>query len=285
MAEERLQKIMASAGVGSRRACEKLILAGRVQVGGHTVTELGTKADPELVAISVDGKPLRFHERYVYLKVHKPRGVISDIGGDTRGRKSISDLISLPNRRVFPVGRLDLNSEGLVLLTDDGALAHVLTHPRFQHQKTYYVLVHEQPTVEALNRLHDGIELEDGMTAPAEVRIANTLPSELRLEPGPNKGVWLQVGLREGRKHQIRHMTAAIGYPTLRLVRWSIDTVELGSLAPGASEHLSRKEVAEVRKALFEQQKRNKQKRTTGKPGNQRNKSRTDKSDRQSDNR
>ena len=136
MAEERLQKIMASAGVGSRRACEKLITAGRVQVGGHTVTELGAKADPEFVTISVDGKPLRFHERYVYVKLNKPRGVLSDIGGDTRGRKSVGDLLSLPNRRVFPVGRLDLNSEGLVLLTDDGELAHVLTHPRFQHQKS-----------------------------------------------------------------------------------------------------------------------------------------------------
>ena len=259
MAEERLQKIMASAGIGSRRACEKMILAGRVQVGGHTVTELGTKADPELVAISVDGKPLRFHERYVYLKVNKPRGVLSDIGGDARGRKSVGDLVSLPNRRVFPVGRLDLNSEGLVLLTDDGALAHVLTHPRFQHEKTYFVLVHEQPTGEALNRLRNGVELESGRTAPADVQIANALPTELQLEPGPNKGVWLQIRLREGRKRQIRRMTAAVGYPTLRLVRWSIDTVELGSLAPGACERLSRKEVSEVRQALFEQQRRQSQ--------------------------
>lgn len=253
MAEERLQKIMANAGVGSRRACEKLIVEGRVQVGGQTVTELGTKADPELVTITVNGKPLQFHERHVYIKVHKPTGVLSDIGGDTRGMKTVVDLISLPNRRVFPVGRLDLNSEGLVLLTDDGPLAHVLTHPRYEHEKTYFVLVKERPTVEALATLRRGVELSSGRTAPAQVQVLSSLPPELNLAQGPMKGAWLQIKLREGRKRQIRHMTAHVGYPTLRLVRWSIDTLELGSLRPGESAHLTRKEVSVLREALAQQ--------------------------------
>jgi 23S rRNA pseudouridine2605 synthase len=251
MPEVRLQKLMAEAGVGSRRACEQLIVDGRVQVGGHTVTELGTKADPDLVIITVDGRPLRFHERHVYVKVNKPRGVLSDFGGDTGGRRTVMDLVSLPGRRVFPVGRLDLNSEGLVLLTDDGSLAHRLTHPRFQHEKTYYVLLPEQPTAEALNALRQGIDLDSGRTAPSDVRVAERLPSDLRLGPGPSKGVWLKVGLREGKKRQLRHMTARVGYPTLRLVRWSISSLELGPLSPGESAYLTRKEVSQLRQALY----------------------------------
>lgn len=251
MSEERLQKIMAAAGIGSRRACEKLIVGGHVQVGGRTVTELGTKADPEVVTITVDGRPLQFHSRHVYVKVHKPRGVLSDIGGDARGRRTVADLISLPGRRVFPVGRLDLNSEGLVLLTDDGPLAHRLTHPRFQHQKTYYVLVQGRPTAEALGALRRGVELDTGPTAPAGVRVVEGLPKTIRLAPGPTKGVWLEIRLHEGRKRQLRHMTAHVGYPTLRLVRWSIDTLELGNLPPGETAHLTRKEVSALRQTLF----------------------------------
>ncbi len=265
MNEERLQKIMANAGIGSRRSCEKLIVAGRVQVGGQTVTELGTKADPQLVTITVDGKPLRFHQRHVYVKVHKPRGMLSDIGGDSRGRKTVADLITLPGRRLFPVGRLDLNSEGLVLLTDDGPLAHVLSHPRFQHEKTYYVLIGEHPSEESLNRLRKGVELETGLTAPAHVQIARSLPGELQLSPGPVRGVWLMVRLREGKKRQIRHMTAHVGYPTLRLVRWSIDTLELGTVPPGQSTHLSRKEVSQLRQALFQNNQTSSRKRATRK--------------------
>ena len=141
MAEERLQKVLAAAGVDSRRACEKLITQGRVQVNGQTVTELGTKVDPEKVLLSVDGKPVHKRKRHLYLKLNKPRDVLSDIGGDTRGRQSVADLLPPELSRVFPVGRLDLNSEGLILLTDDGALAHKLTHPSFRHEKIYYVLV------------------------------------------------------------------------------------------------------------------------------------------------
>lgn len=249
MAEERLHKVMAAAGAGSRRKCEQLIVAGRVQVNGQTVTELGVKVDPETAQIAVDGKPLRFHRRPVYVKVNKPRGMLSDIGGDARGRRTVADLVDLPGRRVFPVGRLDLNSEGLVLLTDDGELAHRLTHPSFEHAKTYYVLVKERPTAEALAQLRQGVELPEGRSAPAQVRVAESLPAELQIAAGPQTGVWLEILIHEGKKRQIRHMTAAVGYPTLRLIRWAIGPLTLGKLAVGESAHLTRSEVAGLQRA------------------------------------
>lgn len=252
MAEERLQKVLAGAGVASRRASEELITAGRVTVNGHTVTELGTKVDPAVVQIAVDGKPIKLHKRHVYLKLHKPRGVISDIGGDTQGRQSVADLLPAEMRRLFPVGRLDLNSEGLILMTDDGELANKLTHPRYEHPKTYYVLVAERPPADALEQLRQGIELEDGKTAPAEVRVVQGLPPGLRLASGPTSGIWLEIVLREGKKRQIRHMTAAIGFPTLRLIRWAIGPLTLDDLKVGESVHLKRNEVAALRNALRE---------------------------------
>lgn len=252
MAEERLQKILAGAGVASRRASEELIVAGRVAVNGHTVTELGTKVDPEVVQISVDGKPIHLPKRQVYLKLHKPRGVISDIGGDTHGRKSVEDLLPPEMRRLFPVGRLDLNSEGLMLMTDDGELANKLTHPRYEHPKTYYVLLADRPPVSGLDQLRNGVELPEGKTAPAEVRVVQSLPQGLRLEPGPMDGVWLEIILREGKKRQIRHMTAAIGFPTLRLIRWAIGPLTLDDLKSGETVPLQRKEVGALRAALRE---------------------------------
>lgn len=250
MAEERLQKILAGAGVASRRASEEMIVAGRVSVNGRTVTELGTKVDPALVQIAVDGKPIKLQNRHTYLKLNKPRGVISDIGGDTYGRQSVADLLPPDMRRLFPVGRLDLNSEGLILLTDDGDLANKLTHPRYEHAKTYYVLVEDRPPASGLDQLRQGIELSDGKTAPADVRVVAALPQGIRLAPGPTSGVWLEIILREGKKRQIRHMTAAIGFPTLRLIRWAIGPLLLGDLKVGESAPLLRREVADLRNAL-----------------------------------
>jgi 23S rRNA pseudouridine2605 synthase len=247
MAEERLQKIMAAAGVGSRRACEQLIVAGKVQVNGHTVTELGSEADPERVQITVDGKPIHRPKRHIYLKLHKPRGVLGDIGDDREGRETILDLLPEEMRRVFPVGRLDRHSEGLVLLTDDGDLAHRLTHPRYEHPKTYYVLVEQRPTNEELAHFRRGIDLPEGRTAPAQIRVAEHLPADLQLSKGPTQGIWLEVVLREGKKRQIRHMTAAIGHPTLRLVRWAIGPLTLGRLGLGEHAPLQRTEVAALR--------------------------------------
>jgi 23S rRNA pseudouridine2605 synthase len=254
MAAERLQKLMAAAGIGSRRMCETLITEGRVQVNGKTVTELGAKADPTHDRIAVDGKRLEFQPQHVYYKVHKPRGVISDIGGDEVDlrtgelRRTVDDLLPPNHQRVFPVGRLDLHSEGLILLTDDGELANRLTHPRYQHPKTYYVLLGEQPTQEALVRLRNGVDLPEGRSAPAEVMIVGYLPGTLKLSKGPNEGVWLRVVLREGKKRQIRHMTAAVGYPTLRLLRWAIGPLTLGDLELGQARPLTTDEINALRK-------------------------------------
>lgn len=249
MAEERLQKVLAAAGVASRRACEKLITEGRVQVNGHTITELGTKVDPNLVQLSVDGKPVQLPKRHVYIKLHKPRGVLGDVGGDSGERQTLADLLPDEMRRLFPVGRLDLHSEGLVLMTDDGELAHRLTHPRFEHAKTYYVLVEKTPDIAALEQLRNGIDLPEGRTAPAEVRVVEKLPAELQLSKGPNEGVWLEILLREGKKRQIRHMTAAVGYPTLRLVRWAIGPLTLGTLKLREQRPLTRREIAALQVA------------------------------------
>lgn len=251
MAEERLQKVLAAAGVASRRAAEQLILDGRVRVDGVVVTELGTKVDPARVTLAVDGKPVTVAAAGTYIKLHKPRGILSDIGGDTRGRTTVADLLPPDDQalRLFPVGRLDLNSEGLVLLTDDGKLAHRLTHPRFEHPKKYYVLVEHRPPDGALRRLEKGVNLETGRTAPAQVAIVERLPRQLQLAPGPKAGCWLEIILHEGKKRQVRHMTAAVGFPTLRLIRWSIGPLILGALEPGATVHLTTKEIDALRRS------------------------------------
>lgn len=246
MAEERLQKVLAAAGVASRRACETLITEGRVQVNGQTVTTLGTKVDPNYAQLRVDGKPVSLPKRHVYVKVHKPRGVLGDVGGNTDGRQTVADLLPTEMRRLFPVGRLDLHSEGLVLMTDDGNLAHHLTHPRYEHTKTYYVLVERHPGTTVLEQLRTGVDLPAGRTVPAQVQVVRILPSELNLSKGPTEGVWLEIILREGKKRQIRHMTAAVGYPTLRLVRWAIGPLTLGTLKLREQKPLSRQEVAKL---------------------------------------
>ncbi len=259
MTEERLQKVLAAAGVASRRACESLIAAGRVRVDGRVITELGTKVDPAKVSIAVDGSPIPVSRSNIYYRVYKPRGVLSDIGGDRRGRRTVAHLLPGGVGRVFPVGRLDLNSEGLVLLTDDGALTNRLTHPRFEHPKTYFVLVAKRPSADALVRLREGIDLESGRTAPARVEVADGIPERLTLDKGsrsfaatpadgwkstpPDKGVWLRIVLREGKKRQIRHMAAAVGIELRRLIRWSIGPLTLEGLEPGMARPLTSGEV------------------------------------------
>lgn len=259
MTEERLQKVLAAAGVASRRACEQLISAGRVRVNGEVVTKLGTKVDVKKAAIAVDGKPVGLAQGNVYYRIYKPRGILSDIGGDSRGRRTVAELLPPGAGRVFPVGRLDLNSEGLVLLTDDGELAHRLTHPRYEHPKTYFVLSARRPTAEALYRLRNGIELESGRTAPAKVEVADRLPAGLTLDKGipeqvlpgaqdsksplSDKGVWLRFVLREGKKRQIRHMAGAVGIQVRRLIRWSIGPLTLDGLEAGMARPLTPGEV------------------------------------------
>ncbi|MBX3050581.1 MAG: rRNA pseudouridine synthase [Caldilineaceae bacterium] len=247
MSEERLQKVMAGAGVASRRASEKMIEAGRVSVNGRVVTEMGVKVDLSKDKVMVDGKPLRTSDRHVYVKVHKPKGMLSDIGGRTDGRPTVADLLPPGVGRVFPVGRLDLNSEGLVLLTDDGELAHRLTHPRYEHPKTYFVLIDTFPGEEALNRLRNGVELETGRTAPAQVEVVDSPPAGLILDEGYRRGTWLRIVLREGKKRQIRHMIGAVDLFLHRLVRWSIGPLTLAQLPPSQSAHLAKGELASLR--------------------------------------
>jgi 23S rRNA pseudouridine2605 synthase len=226
------------------------MVAGRVQVDGVTVTELGTRVDPAEAQITVDGQPIQRPKKYTYLKLYKPRAMLSDIGGDARGRDNVADLLSSDIGRVFPVGRLDLNSEGLMLLTDDGELAHRLTHPRFSHPKSYYVLVEKRPGSQALERLQTGVELPEGRSSPAWVEVVDSLPDDLYLEPGPARGVWLRFVLREGKKRQIRHMSAAVGLPVLRLIRWSIGPLTLAKMKPREWAALNQGEVEGLRRMV-----------------------------------
>lgn len=232
--EERLQKLMARAGLGSRRTCEEWIRQGRVSVNGK-IAQLGQKADPQRDRILVDGEPLRQPQRFTYIALYKPRGVISDEGESGRPAR---DLVPLPGH-LFSVGRLDKRSEGLLLLTDDGELAHRLTHPRFEHEKEYHVQVEGCPDEAALEKWRRGVFLDGSRTAPAQVDV-------LRQQKGET---WLRVVLREGRKRQIRRVGAMLGYPVRRLIRVRIGAVELGALKPGEWRHLTTQEIRALRQS------------------------------------
>ena len=226
MPEERLQKILARHGLGSRRGVEALIREGRVRVDG-AVAELGRRADPAASLVTVDGAPLPPLPPDRTLLLHKPRGVLVT-ASDERGRETVFDLLDDPPASLRHVGRLDRDSEGLLLLTTHGELAHRLTHPRYRVGKTYEALVEGVPDASALARLCEGVELDDGPTAPAEAEL-------LRRDGG---GAWLRVVLHEGRKRQLRRMLDAVGHPVRRLIRRSVGGLDLGSLAPGASRPL-----------------------------------------------
>jgi 23S rRNA pseudouridine2605 synthase len=233
--EERLQKILARAGLGSRRSSEELIQAGRVKVNGQ-VAELGSKADPERDRITVDGHPLAFTESLAYILLYKPRNVLSTVSAPD-ARHTVRDLVPVPGR-LYPVGRLDVDSEGLILLTNDGELANRLTHPRYGHEKEYRVLVARQPDEEQLRIWRRGVVLEDGY---------KTQPADVRLESLQGKGAWLRVVLKEGRKRQIRETGALLGLPVVRIIRVRIGSLLLGKLQPGEWRHLSEAEVAALK--------------------------------------
>jgi 23S rRNA pseudouridine2605 synthase len=260
MPEERLQKILAQAGLGSRRACEELISAGRVTVDGRVVTELGTRVDPERVEIRVDGSPIGA-ESYRYIMLHKPAGYLSH--PDPRaGYPSWQELVKVPER-LFAVGRLDVDSEGLLLLTNDGALANRLTHPRYEHPKTYLVKVEGLPNPRKIRRWQHGVMLDDGPTAPAQVQLLRRLPPDfarLDKEEAPPAGapprlgrpatVWLRITIREGRKHQLRRMVSLLGHPALRVVRIGLGPLHLNDLRPGRWRNLAPGEVKSLRELL-----------------------------------
>ncbi len=233
--EERLQKILARAGFGSRRANEELIAAGRVRVNGVTA-KLGMKADPQKDEITVDGKPIPKEEQLVYIALNKPRGVLSDMDPKDN-RTTVHDLVPVPGH-LFAVGRLDYDSEGLILLTNDGELANRLTHPRYGHEKEYRVLVATVPDQEQLDIWRRGVVLEDGY---------RTAPAEVTLEGEAGKGVWLRVILREGRKRQIREVGSRIGLPVHRIIRVRIGSLYLGTLKSREWRFLSDEEVRRLK--------------------------------------
>jgi pseudouridine synthase len=238
MPVERLQKIMARAGLGSRRKCEEIIQQGRVEVDGKIAT-LGLKVDPARADIEVDGRSLPRPEPFAYVALYKPRGVLS-VSHDDRGRRTVRDLVPLP-ARLYPVGRLDAPSEGLILMTNDGALTNRLTHPRYEHEKVYKALVAGDPSEEELQTWQQGVYLDGRRTAPAQIR-------RLGAASQRRENTWLRITLHEGRKRQIRRVGAMLGYPVRRLIRERIGPIEIGDLKPGEWRHLSNQEVRALQK-------------------------------------
>ncbi|MGC9669742.1 pseudouridine synthase [Planosporangium sp. 12N6] len=235
---ERLQKVLASAGVGSRRACEELIAVGRVTVDGRRA-KLGDKVDPETAVIHVDGERVVTNTKLVYLAMNKPRGVVSTMA-DERGREALADYVGNVNQRVYHVGRLDADSEGLLLLTNDGTLAHRLMHPSYEVAKTYMAEV-AGPIPRGVGRqLLKGVELEDG---PAKV-------DAFKLVDAYQRTALVEVVIHEGRKHIVRRMFEEVGHPISRLIRTAIGPIRLGDLKPGRTRRLTNAEVAALFKAV-----------------------------------
>ncbi|WP_173298455.1 pseudouridine synthase [Thermanaeromonas sp. C210] len=228
----RLQKFLAQAGVASRRSAEDLIRAGRVKVNGNTVTAMGVKVEPGRDLVEVDGREVKWNGEKVYYLLYKPPGYVTTLY-DPQGRPKVIDLLKGVKKRVFPVGRLDYDTEGLLLLTNDGELNLRLTHPRYGVTKTYRALVKGVPDRQALHKLATGVKLEDGMTAPAEVKL-------LRL--GKDTSI-LELTLREGRKREVRRMCSAVGHPVLRLKRTKMAFLTLKGLRPGEYRPLTKREV------------------------------------------
>lgn len=235
--EERLHKILAHAGVGSRRKCEALITAGRVSVDGQPIRELGTRIEANQHEITVDGEPIHT-ERPVYWLVNKPPGYLCT-NYDPSRRPLAIDLVPQVSQRVYTVGRLDEASEGLLLLTNDGDLAFRLTHPRFGVEKTYLVLVAGHPSTEDLHRLLKGVWLSDGHVKAREAR---------RIK-NQGESTWLRIVLNEGKNREIRRMLAKLGHKVLRLKRIAIGAIQIGSLKRGKSRRLSVSEIASLRRA------------------------------------
>ncbi|MEN9564646.1 MAG: hypothetical protein RIR73_2890 [Chloroflexota bacterium] len=235
--EERLQKLLAQAGYGSRRHCEEFIIAGRVRVNGEVAT-LGQKADLSVDKVTLDGKALPRQESltYTYIALYKPRNVLSAAEGQD-DREVVRNLIPIQGH-LYPVGRLDYDSEGLILMTNDGELTNKLTHPKFGHLKEYRVLVARRPDEEQLGAWRRGIVLEDGdKTAPADVSMISV----------SGKGAWIRVIMGEGKKRQIREVGKLLGLPVVKIIRLRIGTLKLGNLKPRQWRHLTEDEVLELK--------------------------------------
>lgn len=234
--EERLQKILAHAGYGSRRSCEELIEKGAVRVNGE-VAKLGDKADPNKDEIRLHGRVIKQKEEFQYYVFHKPRGVLSSTKSE-RGYRSVVDFMP-DSVRLYPVGRLDLNSEGLILLTNDGELTNRLTHPRFEHEKEYRVLLAANPSRKQLKTWSEGVPLGEGVTSK---------PAVVKFESSKGKGAWVRVTMTEGRKREIREIAQKLGLPVVRLVRVRMHNLELGKLPKGKWRELTPGELKELKK-------------------------------------
>lgn len=236
---DKLQKIMARAGIGSRRKCENLIKAGRVEVNGAVAT-IGQRADLEFDQILIDGEPIKI-KPFIYIKAYKPKGILSSTFDELgNNRPTLRTLVKL-DEHLFPVGRLDKQSEGLILLTNDGALTHRLTHPRFEHEKVYEVSVAGQLDDRDIKRWRSGVKLDDKITAPAIVSVIKR----------DSQSTILKIVLREGRKRQIRRISAEFGHPVTKLVRTKIGPLEIGTLNPGEWRFLTVQEIAALRASAF----------------------------------
>lgn len=238
----RLQKVLSQAGIASRRVAERMITDGRVEVDGQLVTELGTRVDPGASVIRVDGARVVLDESLVYLALNKPRGMHSTMSDD-RGRPCIGDLIEhrvRGNQKLFHVGRLDADTEGLILLTNDGELAHRLMHPSYQVPKTYIATVAGAVPRGLGKKLRGGIELDDGPAAVDDFAVVDTVPGK----------TLVRVTLHEGRKRIVRRLLAAVGFPVQELVRTDIGAVSLGQQRPGSIRALSRKEIGDLYRAV-----------------------------------
>ncbi len=235
--EVRLQKLIAGTGLASRRKSEELIISGRVMINGRVVKELGTKVDPDRDHVKVDGKHLRAKQPYVYLILNKPKNVMSTLD-DPEGRPTVKDLLQGVTVRVFPVGRLDFDSEGLMLLTNHGDLAQALLHPRYHVPKTYLIKVKGVLDDAKIETLERGVKLEDGFTAPAKVSKVSKAESNS----------WLEVTIHEGRKHQVKRMVETVGHSVIKLVRTRMGPLLLGDLAPREYRFLTDREANRLRK-------------------------------------
>jgi 23S rRNA pseudouridine2605 synthase len=231
---ERLQKVMAQAGLGSRRQCEDVIRSGRVLVNGR-IAVLGTKVDLSVDEVKVDGERLREAEPHVYLALYKPRGVLSSLRSQG-GKRTVRDLVP-QKHRLYPVGRLDVDSEGLILMINDGQVAHRLTHPRFGHEKEYRVLLSKKPDESQLAAWRRGIVLPDGKRA---------LGARVSLEDPKKESAWIRIVMREGRKRQIRDVAASLGLTVKRLIRIRQGPIRIGDLKSGEYRVLTEKEIGSL---------------------------------------
>jgi 23S rRNA pseudouridine2605 synthase len=235
---ERLQRTLAQAGYGSRRSCEKLILEGRVTVNGH-IPQLGVQVDPLSDEIRVDGEIVRPQEARQYIALYKPPGVVCSLRAQGE-RQTVTDIVGVAER-VYPVGRLDVMSEGLVLLTNDGDLTNILTHPRYGHEKEYRVQLSRAPATKQISAIRRGVVLKDGV---------KTHPARAWLEDGADT-TWLRIVLKQGRKRQIRETMRVLGISVRRLIRVRIASIRLGSMRSGEWRHLSAAEIAELRSSTL----------------------------------